>query len=462
MSRVRLEVLLRILAAPMALPTGPEMQSTGPAHFGESGMWESRSLVLPKAPKQICRNRRHRFAESAAPNIRITRTTTTTTTPPRYESSKPPRYESGTPRYESNAGGACEVGQTNAALVLPAGLTSDESTAILRLVEPWPAQAQALLDELDARLRAGAVRTNPVAYLHGMVKRAAEGRFVPEAGRAASADRRRRRDLQAIRSRREDQRRGQQSTRTAIDRDAERAAGRAVLRQLLAIAWQRAGAQGRIVTRRPNPSSSSLRRSGRRRIGAVNTPGSFDASKSHPKECPMPDFPEIHSEVPVAEVPRTRILADASVAPATALPAAHDREREIPDPGHLTDAVPDSMTLHTREAWQLFTGRRADPARRTTPIPGGRRFASVMKMLWLLSANDNPYADWILQRVYERLDSCPPTSRSIDPGPRGRDAGARGARAVAGGHGVERANARGDRLREPVRLRRSGGDPRVR
>lgn len=226
MARVRLEVLLRILAAPMPLPTGPETPSTGPAHFGESGMWESRSLVLPKAPKQICRNRRHRFAESAAPNIRITRTSTTTTTPP--------RYESGTPRYDSSAGGAREVGQTNPALVLPAGLTSNESAAILRLVSPWPAQAQALLDELDARLRAGSVRTNPVAYMHGMVKRAAEGRFVPEAGLAASADRRRRRDLQAIRSRRDDQRRGQQSTRTAIDRDAERAAGRAVLRQLLA------------------------------------------------------------------------------------------------------------------------------------------------------------------------------------------------------------------------------------
>jgi hypothetical protein len=224
-ARVRLEVLLRILAAPMPLSTGPETPTNGPAHFGESGMWESRSLVLPKAPKQICRNRRHRFAESAAPNIRITRTTTTTTTPP--------RYESGTPRYESTAGIAREVGHTNAALVLPADLTSDESTAILRLVAPWPAQAQALLDELDARLRAGTVRTNPVAYLHGIVKRAAEGRFVPEAGLAASADRRRRRDIQAIRSRRDDQRRSQQSTRTAIDRDAERAAGRAVLRQLL-------------------------------------------------------------------------------------------------------------------------------------------------------------------------------------------------------------------------------------
>lgn len=117
----------------------------------------------------------------------------------------------------------------------------------------------------------------------------------------------------------------------------------------------------------------------------------------------MPDLPEIYSEVPVDETPRAAMPSRSSQPQGNTFHAPHDRDREVPDPGHLTDAVPDSMTLHTREAWQLFTGRRADPARRTTPIPGGRRFASVMKMLWLLSANDNPYADWILQRVYERL-----------------------------------------------------------
>lgn len=115
----------------------------------------------------------------------------------------------------------------------------------------------------------------------------------------------------------------------------------------------------------------------------------------------MPDLPEIHSEVPIDETRRAAVSGRSSEPPGNRFHAPHDRE--VPDPGHLTDAVPDSMTLHTREAWQLFTGRRADPARRTTPIPGGRRFASVMKVLWLLSANDNPYADWILQRIYDRL-----------------------------------------------------------
>ena len=39
----------------------------------------------------------------------------------------------------------------------------------------------------------------------------------------------------------------------------------------------------------------------------------------------------------------------------------------------------------------------------TITIPGGRRFAAVLKSIWYLSANDNPYADWILIRVTQRL-----------------------------------------------------------
>ena len=71
--------------------------------------------------------------------------------------------------------------------------------------------------------------------------------------------------------------------------------------------------------------------------------------------------------------------------------------------GQLADATPDTMTLHTKDAYRIFTGRGADDAGTLPSIPGGRRFAAVLKSIWHLSANDNPYADWILIRMYEGL-----------------------------------------------------------
>lgn len=71
--------------------------------------------------------------------------------------------------------------------------------------------------------------------------------------------------------------------------------------------------------------------------------------------------------------------------------------------GRLADETPDVMTLHTQDAYRMFTGRAADPVSKAAAIPGGRRFAAMLKALWYLSANDNPYADWILIRVYQGL-----------------------------------------------------------
>lgn len=71
--------------------------------------------------------------------------------------------------------------------------------------------------------------------------------------------------------------------------------------------------------------------------------------------------------------------------------------------GRLLDETPDAMVLHTRDAWQMFVGRAADPVHERAAIPGGRRFAAILKAIWHLSANDNPYADWILIRVYRSL-----------------------------------------------------------
>jgi integrating conjugative element protein (TIGR03761 family) len=71
--------------------------------------------------------------------------------------------------------------------------------------------------------------------------------------------------------------------------------------------------------------------------------------------------------------------------------------------GQLSDATPDTMTLHTKEAYRLFTGRLGDQNAKVPSIAGGKRFAAVLKSIWHLSANDNPYADWILIRMYDGL-----------------------------------------------------------
>jgi len=57
------------------------------------------------------------------------------------------------------------------------------------------------------------------------------------------------------------------------------------------------------------------------------------------------------------------------------------------------------MVLHTREAYWLFNGKRWNPDGSVVPIVGGRRFAWAVRMIWILSGNDNPYADWMLLRI---------------------------------------------------------------
>ena len=77
--------------------------------------------------------------------------------------------------------------------------------------------------------------------------------------------------------------------------------------------------------------------------------------------------------------------------------------RRIVELGQLTDAEQDTMTLHTKDAFRMFTGRQADVEGKVMPIAGGKRFAAVLKSIWYLSGNDNPYADWILIRMYHGL-----------------------------------------------------------
>ncbi len=89
--------------------------------------------------------------------------------------------------------------------------------------------------------------------------------------------------------------------------------------------------------------------------------------------------------------------------PAPAAAVAVKAASRVAKLGPLADATPDTMILHTKDAYRMFTGRPADAEAKLQPIPGGKRFAAILKSIWHLSANDNPYADWILIRMYDGL-----------------------------------------------------------
>jgi len=72
-------------------------------------------------------------------------------------------------------------------------------------------------------------------------------------------------------------------------------------------------------------------------------------------------------------------------------------------PGRLDYAAPDNMTLHTREAYYLFNGDQAARRDASTLEATGRHFASAMKSIWQICGRDNPFADWLLIRLYDGL-----------------------------------------------------------
>jgi integrating conjugative element protein (TIGR03761 family) len=91
------------------------------------------------------------------------------------------------------------------------------------------------------------------------------------------------------------------------------------------------------------------------------------------------------------------------VVSAAATPKVRDSQHLLPDIGALVDEAPDIMVLHTREAYRLFVGRSLDVAHQRGPIVGGRRVAGALRAIWYLSGSDNPYADWVLVDVGERI-----------------------------------------------------------
>lgn len=84
------------------------------------------------------------------------------------------------------------------ALIWPVRLAAEERQPMHDLLALTPPTlAQALLDELGANLQAGKVKTSPLGYLRGLLKRAHNGTFIPEAGRKIAQERERRRQSES-------------------------------------------------------------------------------------------------------------------------------------------------------------------------------------------------------------------------------------------------------------------------
>lgn len=74
--------------------------------------------------------------------------------------------------------------------------------------------------------------------------------------------------------------------------------------------------------------------------------------------------------------------------------------------GNLVDDQSDTMMVHTLEAYRLFMGRAPSPDGKLYAIPGGKRQGAALRTLWILTGNDNPYAEWALvlhEQAHNRL-----------------------------------------------------------
>ena len=118
-------------------------------------------------------------------------------------------------------------------LIFPESLLPDERASALVLIRRCPEQAQALLDELSARMQAKAVHTSPIAYLRGLVKRAIAGEFVPELGQRVAATRRRRQEERLERQQREAEEQRLAAERATPEYQARAAVRREEIRRML-------------------------------------------------------------------------------------------------------------------------------------------------------------------------------------------------------------------------------------
>jgi hypothetical protein len=223
-ARIRLDGLLALLAGDgsgsadrIPVPRLPDcgVPATRLPQNGDSRLREPHILVSPKAPNQFHRNRHHSSAESA--NLHIQGSTS----------------DSIQPLHASGARRDSDKWQGSGDLIFPDTLLPEERASARILLHRCADQAQALLDELSARIQAKAVHTSPIAYLRGLVRRAIAGEFVPELGQRVAAARRRRQEELILRQQREAEEQRFAAERTTPEYQAKITARREEIRRVL-------------------------------------------------------------------------------------------------------------------------------------------------------------------------------------------------------------------------------------
>jgi len=219
-ARVRLDRLLNLLVEPAEGPCDPGIPACGgasdtAAQKGESRMRESHIQVSPKAPSLFRPNRHHSFDKSAIHYMELTTS----------NSLQPPHAPEAVADALAKGGGG--------ELILPERLVPEERAAVAKLVQGCPEHAQALLDELAARIEGNTVKTSAVAYLRGMVRRAQAGTFVPELGLRVAAARRARAEETLRREREQAESRRFAEERASPEHQARVAERRHELRRVL-------------------------------------------------------------------------------------------------------------------------------------------------------------------------------------------------------------------------------------
>jgi hypothetical protein len=223
MVRVRLDRLLSLLVdgGPDARPVGSgsvcASSTDRSSPKGDASPRDARILVATEAPYQTIRNGRDSTDGSAKAHIRGSTGDSVQPTAPHD------RLDLDVPA--SRGGG----------LIFPVELLPEECDAAALLVLGCGDQAQALLDELSARLQARSVRVSPIAYLRGLVNRANAGAFVPELGPRVAATRRRQEEERAMREEREAEAKRLAVVRATSEHQANVAARREEIQRLLAV-----------------------------------------------------------------------------------------------------------------------------------------------------------------------------------------------------------------------------------